>query len=606
MKIWSAIKKVLICTICGMLSFLAVYMGLGDTLDKTAEDILYHHAGNIDTKIKIIKIDDRTMNRMGDFSTWNRDVYADLVEKLCVSEEIRPAVIAFDILFSSEKEADSDARFAEVCANNGNVVMGFSYVFTKEVTAGENGILLENKMAVQEKVVPYTALGAATTPGFVNALMDEDDGIIRSSLLYYDEKSGIRMKSFSAAIYGKYMEELGQAPAYPGTGNGMTFRYSGNPGDYENISLIDVMDGTVPVEAFDGCIVLVGAYAKGMMDSYFVPVDRGRQMYGVEIQANAVQALLEGKTLTNLSPLLDGVIAAIIAIALVLICQHLSVIKVVLVCISTAVLKLISGFILFSAGFSGNVLVIPAMAILIGIYYIAVHYYKARAAKQSIEKAFSKYVAPQVVDEIAKDGSYELRLGGEKRDVAVLFVDIRGFTPLSESLEPEQVVDILNGYLALTTNSIFRHGGTLDKFIGDATMAVFNAPFDTDDYVYQAILTAWDIVQGGNRIEQEYLERYGKHVGFGVGVNCGPAVVGNIGCDFRMDYTAIGDTVNTAARLEANAPKGTIYISEYVYECLKDRITVEAVGEIPLKGKSKGVFVYSVTGVNGYESPKEV
>jgi adenylate cyclase len=260
---------------------------------------------------------------------------------------------------------------------------------------------------------------------------------------------------------------------------------------------------------------------------------------------------------------------------------------------------------MFNAGYTCNVLVIPVMAVLIGIYYVAVHYYKARAAKRSIERAFSKYVAPQIVDEIAKDGTYELKLGGENRDIAVMFVDIRGFTPLSESLEPEQVVDILNGYLALTTESIFRHGGTLDKFVGDATMAVFNAPFDTEDYVYKAILTAWDIVQGGNRIEQEYLERYGKKVGFGVGINCGPAVVGNIGCDFRMDYTAIGDTVNTAARLEANAPRGTVYISEQVYERIKDRITVEPVGEIPLKGKSKGVFVYSITSVIDYKSPEE-
>ena len=246
------------------------------------------------------------------------------------------------------------------------------------------------------------------------------------------------------------------------------------------------------------------------------------------------------------------------------------------------------------------------MAVLIAVFYTINHYYVAKAAKRSIEKAFSKYVAPQVVSEIAKSGTYELKLGGENRTIAVLFVDIRGFTPLSESLEPEQVVDILNSYLALTTSCIFRHGGTLDKFIGDATMAVFNAPFDTEDYVYKAVLAAWDIVQGGNRIEEKFVERYGKHVGFGVGVNCGPAVVGNIGCDFRMDYTAIGDTVNTAARLEANAPRGKVYISNSVYEQVKDRITVEEVGEIPLKGKSKGVFVYSITGVNDYTSPETI
>ena len=130
-------------------------------------------------------------------------------------------------------------------------------------------------------------------------------------------------------------------------------------------------------------------------------------------------------------------------------------------------------------------------------------------------------------------------------------------------------------------------------------MAVFNAPFDLDDYVFRAVLTAWDIVAGGNAIESKFLEKYGKSVSFGVGVNCGNAVVGNIGCDFRMDYTAIGDTVNTAARLEANAKRGQVLISEYVYEQVKDRVTVEPIGEIPLKGKSKGVFVYSLTGITG-------
>lgn len=598
-------KRALTSILCGALAFLAVFTGMLGTVDKTAEDYLYHHAGKVDANIKIIKIDDKTMNKMGDFSTWNRDVYAQLIETLSVSEEVRPAVIGFDILFSSEKVTESDTRFAEACAKYNNVVTGFSYLFTKEVTSDKEGNLVVDGMSVSEKVVPYAGLREVTEQGFVNALMDEDDSIIRSSFLYFDEKDGTRAKSFSSAIYEKYMESLGKEAAYPTDKCSMNFRYSGKAREYENISLVDVLDGTVPAEAFDGCIVLVGAYAAGMMDAYFVPVDRGQQMYGVEIHANVIQALMESKTLTPIPVVVDALIAALIAIALVLICEKLSVVKVVLVCVATALVKLLAGFALFSIGYTGNVLVVPVMSLLIGVYYIILHYYKARAAKKSIEKAFNKYVAPQVVDEIAKNGSYELKLGGENRDVAVLFVDIRGFTPLSESLEPEQVVDILNGYLALTTASIFRHGGTLDKFIGDATMAVFNAPFDTEDFEYNAILAAWDIVQGGNRIEKEYFARYGKHVGFGVGVNCGPAVVGNIGCDFRMDYTAIGDTVNTAARLEANAPRGTVYISEEIYAKVKDRITVEEVGEIPLKGKSKEVFVYSITGVNGYKSPEE-
>ena len=599
------IKRLLVCLLCGVLTFLSVYTDGFKSIDKTAEDVLYHQADKIAGNIKIIKIDDKTMNQLGDFSTWQRDVYAELVEKLCVSEEVRPAVIAFDMLFSSEKNKETDDRFAQACEKYNNVVTGFSYVFTKEVAADAEGNLTVNKMAVEEKVMPYPALEKSASLGFVNALMDEEDSIIRSSFLYFEEEDGERTKSFSNAVYSKYMEYLGKEATYPTEKNSMTFRYSGEPGEYENLSLIDVLNGSIPVEAINGCIVLIGAYAPGLMDAYFVPVDRSRQMYGVEIHANVIQALLENKMLTDMSAVTDAILSAVFIMFLVLFCEYLSIVETIVVCLVVILLKYMAGVIVFNRGYSANVLVVPVMVVLVAIYNVAVQYYMARKAKLGIERAFSKYVAPQVVNEISKDGTYEIKLGGENREVAVLFVDIRGFTTLSESLKPEQVVDILNGYLELTTESIFRHGGTLDKFVGDSTMAVFNAPFDTRDYIYKAILTAWDIVQGGKRIEKEYLKRYGKEVGFGVGVNCGPAVVGNIGCDFRMDYTAIGDTVNTAARLEANAPKGTVYISDTVYEQVKDRIKVEEVGKIPLKGKKNGVFVYSVVEVVGYISPEE-
>ncbi len=594
-------KKIIAYILCAVLAFFGAYHNVFGNIDKTVEDILYHNPQTVDGRIKIIKIDDRTMNELGDYNQWDRSIHTKLIETLCVSDEVRPAVIGFDVLFTSDNRNEIDKRFAEVCAENGNVVTGFSYIFTKSIEADAKGNLVINTLHAEDKVLPYEDLRNATDQGFVNAILNESDSIIRTAFQYYVEDDGTVTRSISAAMYEKYMESIGKEAVYPTDDSIFSFRYSGAPEDYENISLIDVLNGNVPPEAFDDCIVFVGAYAPGMMDSFFVPVDRGDQMYGVEIHANILQALMEGKVMHSVSPWVNGIIAAVIVFILMFICEKLSAGKAIAVCVAAIGLKLGAGALVFNAGYSWNNLVAVCAAVLIAIYYTVLHYYRARAAKLSIEKAFSKYVAPQVVSEIAKSGTYELRLGGENRNVAVLFVDIRGFTPLSESLEPEQVVDILNSYLELTTSCIFRHGGTLDKFIGDATMAVFNAPFDTEDYVYKAVLAAWDIVQGGNKIEEQFVERYGKHVGFGVGVNCGPAVVGNIGCDFRMDYTAIGDTVNTAARLEANAPRGTVYISDTVYKQVKDRITVDEVGEIPLKGKSKGVFVYSITGINDYE-----
>ena len=594
-------KRMIIALIFALLTFGAVLSGLTDIIDKNIEDFLYHNPTGVSEKIKIIKIDERSISELGAYESWDRDMYARLVETLCVSEDIKPAVIGFDILFSNENDDEADSRFAAVCAEQGNVLCAFSYVFEKDAFTDEQGRLTVSNLSVRETVNPYPELYNATRHGFANALQDADDGAVRSAMLYFPLDSASdsdREYSFDAEIYRMYCEAEGQQEKLPES-SVTAFRYSGGIGDYENVSFSQVINGNIPAEAFDGCIVLVGAYAAGMMDAYYVPSDRSTQMYGVEIHANVIQALLEERYIRFVPAWLSALTAAIIAGLVCFLCSRLSVAKTVILCGGVAVLSLAAGYISFDqGGFSGSIIPLPSAMMCIGIYHTAAHYYTANQAKRQIERAFKKYVAPQVVNEIAKSGNYELKLGGENRDIAVLFVDIRGFTPLSEKLEPEQVVNILNSYLKLTASCIFKHGGTLDKFIGDATMAVFNAPFDTEDYVYKAVETAWDIAQGGEAIEKEFVGQYGMKVGFGVGVNCGKAVVGNIGSDFRMDYTAIGDTVNTAARLEANAPAGTVYISDSVYERVKDRITAEEIGEIPLKGKSNGVFVYSVKGLN--------
>ena len=132
--------------------------------------------------------------------------------------------------------------------------------------------------------------------------------------------------------------------------------------------------------------------------------------------------------------------------------------------------------------------------------------------------------------------------------------------------------DILNEYFGVITDAIFKNKGTLDKFIGDAAMAVFNSPFDLDDYVYRAVMTACDIAKASEALGEKLMERFGKKVSYGIGVNCGQAIIGNIGSNFRMDYTAIGDTVNTASRLESNAKAGEILISEEVWQMYAIRL----------------------------------
>ena len=163
---------------------------------------------------------------------------------------------------------------------------------------------------------------------------------------------------------------------------------------------------------------------------------------------------------------------------------------------------------------------------------------------------------------------------------------------MSERLSPEKVVFILNRYLTMASDCVEKNHGTLDKFVGDAMMAFWGAPLPQEDAIFNAVKTANDIVVGAKRVSDELKEEIGEELRVGVGVNYGPAVVGNMGAEKHMDYTAIGDTVNTAARLEANAPGGTVYISRVVADALEGRIRVTSLGDtIKLKGKADGFEV---------------
>lgn len=577
--------------ILAILTFTAVYFQWFAGLNLSLQDSVYQRENQVDSSIKIIVIDEKTLEALGQFETWTREPYAELIELLNESE-YAPKVIGLDVLIVNEK-GEEDQLLVDACKKYSNIVMASNLVFSTKIET-KNGKSQVNPLHIEMVEIPFGELADTVRTGFVNTVQDTEDNSVRYALLEWDG-----YQSFASVIVKTAAERDGETvdpvSVMPiDANNGIFIDYTGRTDTYEILSMIDVLEGKIPAATFSDSIVLVGVHAAGMGDSYAVPIQKGTQMYGVEIHANIIQCLLEQRCLVNVSTFWNAVFYAVLVFAFTLLTTRMKILMNVLGVAVIIIAQYLLCLKLDEKGLVINIIVLPLFLLVALIWSIVGKYVSEVLQRRKIMHAFRKYVAPQVVEEISKNQDYQLKLGGEKRHIAVLFVDIRGFTPLSEALEPEQVVEILNEYLSLVTDAIFKNGGTLDKFIGDAAMAVFNAPFDSEDYIYKAVCAARDIAAGSDRIASKFMERFGKKVSYGIGVNCGYAVVGNIGSEFRMDYTAIGDTVNTAARLEANAKAGQILISEFVYDNLKERIKVTEIGEIPLKGKSKGVMVYEL------------
>ncbi len=592
MKKDKKIRLIAVTAVCFILAFIVSCFDLFGVLDMNARDLLYQQPRGVSNKIKIIAIDDSDKSRamLGNYGTWKRDVFADVIDRLGEY----PAVIAIDVELLGEIDKETDDLLIDACRKSGKVVAAEHINYSAEYETDENGVGYINYAHINSVSKPIVEDAAEL--GFVNVAVS-DDGAVRNIRLT-ESFEGETMQVLSYRTYTRYCELTGTEAFVPELDERgcLWIDYAGRPYDYEHIPITDVLDGTVDPRAFRDCVVLIGAYALGLRDEYSVP-GSSEQMFGVEINANIIQAFMDGRSPVPANGLIASLICAVIASAVCFVTGAVKVRVSTPLFIAAVLLWCVGCVLLWQAGKIMPLIYTPIFTALAYLVQLVFNYIEETAEKRRIIGAFRKYVAPQVFENIARSGNYNINLGGERKHIAVLFVDIRGFTTMSESLEPEQVVDIVNTYLNLTTKSIFANDGTLDKFVGDATMAVFNAPFDLDDYVFRAVKTAMDINAGSAEIEEKFMAKYGKSVGFGIGVNCGEAVVGNMGCDFRMDYTAMGDTVNTAARLEANAKRGQILISSEVYERVKDRITAEPIGEIPLKGKSVGVFVYSVTGL---------
>jgi adenylate cyclase len=584
------LKLIHIIAVLTALSVFLMYRGSLDTMDYFFQDRFMQKESDIDTRIAIIAIDDESVNEYGSWP-WNRNVHAQLIDTLAEGE---PAVIAFDVTFPAPSADDTSADEALIAAvaQAGNVIMPVYGTFASSAKQGAIEAL--------EMSEPFPELkAAAAAVGHINTIPDRDR-VVRNSL-YSFQYQGEAVESFSWVIYQMYMERAGEivdAEMLPLDAFGrFHIAYSGKPEQFEAVSYSAVLNGDVPADYFKDRIVLIGPYATGFKDDYLTPLQVKNPMYGVEIHANIIQALMDRHLKHELDWKWNALILLIAAaLAYYLFRKWNMLISFLSVAVLIVVFVVGSSYlygkgIIVSIGYAVPLLIISCIVV------VGFHYVEELLERRRVTDIFGRYVAPEVVNQILKNGDEGLKLGGTRRELTVLFVDIRGFTPLSEKAEPEEIVEILNEYLDLAANCIFKFDGTLDKFIGDAAMAIFNAPLLLEDHPMRAVQAAWAMKEGSAALERKLIERFGFGVKFGLGIHTGPAVFGNIGSKSRMDYTAIGDTVNTTARLESNAKPGQIILSDAVYQVVKDRIKASSLGEIKVKGKEQGITIYELEGL---------
>jgi adenylate cyclase len=216
-----------------------------------------------------------------------------------------------------------------------------------------------------------------------------------------------------------------------------------------------------------------------------------------------------------------------------------------------------------------------------------------RATQKLIRETFSRYVSPSVVEQMLKHPQ-QVKLGGKLQEITVMFADLQNFTSVSETTAPEQLLNILNAYHELVVRLIQEHGGTVDKFIGDAVMALYNTPLEQSDHILRAARTALAICKALPTFHEQFESDFRMKIN--IGLHTGMAVVGNVGAPQLMNYTAVGDTVNVAARLQGQGHNGQVIVSQAVHDAIADEVTARRLGLITLKGRSEAIIAYEITG----------
>ena len=581
-----------------------------------------------DERILIVDIDERSLAEHGRWP-WPRSLVAELVQR--ISGPGRAAVVAFDVVFAErERSDDGDARLANALRDR-SVVLGF--YFTSDRGGRTSGTLPAPAMSVRALPdgVSYTGWNGYGAPldslstavrgaGFVNPVLDAD-GVVRM-LPLLAEFGGNLYESLDLAILRQYLGngvlridrdrvgiegEKGRAAIPLSRGLSAMVPYSGRwpgtNGAFPYVSASAVLGDDFDFGAFAGRIVLIGTSAPGLTDLRATPI--GEAVPGVEVHALMLRGALDGtiRSRPDEGPLLGLLAMAAAGVPLALLAPSFGPVG-VLLAVATALLALVAwyAYALTVVGWvvplSGGLLLV----LCVGGLNLAAGYFVEGRSRRAVTALFGEYVSPALVDRMAADPlNYRVDVS-ETRVLTILFADIRGFTRMSERMAPQQLREYLNEFLTRMTEVIHLHGGTVDKYIGDAIMAFWGAPVEDPRHADHAVAAAVEMQRRVAELSDAFVARGLPPLAVGIGLNTGEARVGDMGSQLRRAYTAIGDSVNLASRLEGLTKQYDVPVvvgEATVSACTEGRFC--ALDTVNVSGRDEAVRIFvpaSLAGVS--------
>ncbi|MFA5184974.1 MAG: adenylate/guanylate cyclase domain-containing protein [Patescibacteria group bacterium] len=588
-----SLRPIAIGGLVGLMAGLGLMSGVLENWSNPTLDLLFlpHQS---DRRITLVAIDDASITQIGRWP-WPRQVHAELIQKLSAAGA---KVIGYDVSFPEKSDKTNDDALAAALKASGNTVLPLELTLLKS----RNGLAYDQKNVLQ----PIAAFSAAAkSTGFVNSPPDADnvfrrlplavrgaDGSVVSSF----ESEVLRLAGQSGAVKSAPLDYYGR----------MLVNFAGAPGQaFRSVSAVDILRDKVDLGSLKDGIVLVGATAFDLHDTLLVPTSRGVPMPGVEVHASAIDTILGRRWL---QPVPDWIQFLLLLLAGLLIGFMVPRIRArwsVPVTIAIWAALVTAAFVAFDRGWLLDVLW-PTFCIIFA--YAAVTLERRLASdrqRRELKTAFSRYVSPSVVDVIIADPS-KLKLGGERKRMTVLFSDICGFTSISEKLTPEKLVEVLNKYLSRMTAIVFEESGVLDKYIGDAVMAFWNAPFEQPDHAYRAVATALKMQTVLDEMNSK--KEFGDvEIRIGVGINTGDMVVGNVGGEARFDYTVIGDNVNLGSRLESltRQYKVGVIVTEATATEVGERILFRHLDKVAVKGKKEPAVIFEAIAETAAATPEQ-